>query len=352
MATSHGSAPIAVQRVTPARTGTSAAITTAATCRQAARQSPRFATIACARPTSATASTQPPSMPALTGSGQRARRDHAAADRGEHGQDQVGPAARDPVASACRPGRQRGGAVGAGLAARPAALLDPAPSAAAAIAARRSAGRGLRRRARARARSSVPGWSGTWRHYGPASFENRLSYRHLCARRSCRRKQRRYSRAGSAEVGRGTGMRHIAIIGSGPAGYYTAEAAQKAFGDEVRVDVFDRLPVPLRADPQRRRARSPVDQGAFRGATRRSRCRTTCASSATSRSASDVSIAELQELYDAVVLATGAPKDRAARHSGRAISATCSAAPRSSAGTTAIPSSPGSIPTCRARPRS
>ncbi len=39
-------------------------------------------------------------------------------------------------------------------------------------------------------------------------------------------------------------MRHIAIIGSGPAGYYTAEAAQKAFGDEVRVDIFDCLPVP------------------------------------------------------------------------------------------------------------
>ncbi len=39
-------------------------------------------------------------------------------------------------------------------------------------------------------------------------------------------------------------MRHIAIIGSGPAGYYTAEAAQKAFGDEVRIDMFDRMPVP------------------------------------------------------------------------------------------------------------
>ena len=39
-------------------------------------------------------------------------------------------------------------------------------------------------------------------------------------------------------------MRHIAIIGSGPAGYYTAEAAQKAFGDEVRIDIFDCLPVP------------------------------------------------------------------------------------------------------------
>jgi ferredoxin--NADP+ reductase len=34
-------------------------------------------------------------------------------------------------------------------------------------------------------------------------------------------------------------MRHIAIIGSGPAGYYTAEAAQKLWGDEVRVDIFD-----------------------------------------------------------------------------------------------------------------
>ena len=28
-------------------------------------------------------------------------------------------------------------------------------------------------------------------------------------------------------------MRHIAIIGSGPAGYYTAEAAQKQWGDAV-----------------------------------------------------------------------------------------------------------------------
>ena len=39
-------------------------------------------------------------------------------------------------------------------------------------------------------------------------------------------------------------MRHIAIIGSGPAGYYTAEAAQKQWGDNVRVDIFDMLPVP------------------------------------------------------------------------------------------------------------
>ena len=40
-------------------------------------------------------------------------------------------------------------------------------------------------------------------------------------------------------------MRHIAIIGSGPAGYYTAEACQKTFGDDVRIDIIDRLPVPF-----------------------------------------------------------------------------------------------------------
>lgn len=39
-------------------------------------------------------------------------------------------------------------------------------------------------------------------------------------------------------------MRHVAVIGSGPAGYYTAEACQKQFGEEVRVDIIDRLPVP------------------------------------------------------------------------------------------------------------
>jgi ferredoxin--NADP+ reductase len=39
-------------------------------------------------------------------------------------------------------------------------------------------------------------------------------------------------------------MRHVAVIGSGPAGFYTAEATLKAFGDGVCVDLIDRLPVP------------------------------------------------------------------------------------------------------------
>ena len=37
-------------------------------------------------------------------------------------------------------------------------------------------------------------------------------------------------------------MRHVAIVGSGPAGYYTAETLQKA--DDIAIDVIDRLPVP------------------------------------------------------------------------------------------------------------
>ena len=30
-------------------------------------------------------------------------------------------------------------------------------------------------------------------------------------------------------------MRHVAVIGSGPAGYYTAEALDRKFGDDVRM---------------------------------------------------------------------------------------------------------------------
>lgn len=104
-------------------------------------------------------------------------------------------------------------------------------------------------------------------------------------------------------------MRHIAIIGSGPAGYYTAEAAQKTFGEEVRVDVFDMLPVPYGLI----RAGVAPDHQSIKGVSRRYE-KTALTENvrfvgnvAIGR---DVSIAELQGLYDAVVLATGAPNDR------------------------------------------
>ena len=105
-------------------------------------------------------------------------------------------------------------------------------------------------------------------------------------------------------------MRHIAIIGSGPAGYYTAEACQKLFGDAVRIDIIDQLPVPyglirfgvapdhqsIKGVARRYEAVALTDNVRFVGNVRVGR---------------DISIAELQTLYDAVVLATGAPHDRA-----------------------------------------
>ena len=104
-------------------------------------------------------------------------------------------------------------------------------------------------------------------------------------------------------------MQHIAVIGSGPAGYYTAEAAQKAFGGEVRVDVFDSLPVPYGLI----RTGVAPDHQSIKGVSRRYE---KVALTENVRFVGnvtvgrDVTVAELQELYDAVVFATGAPKDR------------------------------------------
>ena len=39
-------------------------------------------------------------------------------------------------------------------------------------------------------------------------------------------------------------MRHFAVIGSGPAGFYTAEALASAYGEAARIDIIDKLPVP------------------------------------------------------------------------------------------------------------
>jgi ferredoxin--NADP+ reductase len=104
-------------------------------------------------------------------------------------------------------------------------------------------------------------------------------------------------------------MRHVAIIGSGPAGFYTAEALQKLYGDGVGVDLIDRLPVPYGL------IRSGVapDHQSIKAVSKR--YEKTALGSGTRfvghvSVGSDVSIAELQGLYDAVVLATGAPHDR------------------------------------------
>jgi hypothetical protein len=104
-------------------------------------------------------------------------------------------------------------------------------------------------------------------------------------------------------------MRHVAVIGSGPAGYYSAEALQKELGDEVRIDIIDRLPVPYGLI----RFGVAPDHQSIKAVSRRYE---KVALSDTVRFVGnvmvgrDVTIPELMELYDAVVLATGAPNDR------------------------------------------
>jgi ferredoxin--NADP+ reductase len=103
--------------------------------------------------------------------------------------------------------------------------------------------------------------------------------------------------------------RHIAIVGSGPAGYYTAEAAQKKWGDDVRVDVFDTLPVPSGLI----RTGVAPDHQSIKGVSRR--YETTALSDnvrfvGNVTVGSEVTVEELQDLYEAIVFATGAPHDK------------------------------------------
>ncbi|MBG75090.1 MAG: pyridine nucleotide-disulfide oxidoreductase [Erythrobacteraceae bacterium] len=110
-------------------------------------------------------------------------------------------------------------------------------------------------------------------------------------------------------------MRHIAIVGSGPAGYYTAEAAVKKWGDEARIDVFDMLPVPFGLI----RTGVAPDHQSIKGVSRRyekTAIGDTVRFVGNIAIGRDVSIEELQSLYDAVILATGAPKDRLLRIDG------------------------------------
>ncbi|MEP5938806.1 MAG: FAD-dependent oxidoreductase [Erythrobacter sp.] len=104
-------------------------------------------------------------------------------------------------------------------------------------------------------------------------------------------------------------MRHIAIIGSGPAGYYTAEAAQKLWGDDIRIDIFDMLPVPYGLI----RFGVAPDHQSIKGVSRRyekTALNDNVRFVGNINIGTDISVPELQELYDAVVLATGAPNDR------------------------------------------
>ncbi|MEP0337038.1 MAG: FAD-dependent oxidoreductase [Alphaproteobacteria bacterium] len=100
----------------------------------------------------------------------------------------------------------------------------------------------------------------------------------------------------------------VAIIGSGPAGFYTADALVNG-GCDVQVDIIERLPTPY---------------GLIRGGVAPDHQTTKKVARKYEQTAlfeqvryfgnvevnKDVSLAELREMYDAVVLAVGAPSDR------------------------------------------
>lgn len=100
----------------------------------------------------------------------------------------------------------------------------------------------------------------------------------------------------------------VAIIGSGPSGFYTAEALLRSV-DDVEIDIIERLPTPY---------------GLIRGGVAPDHAKTKNVSRAYEKTARDprvryygnvamgpdVSLDVLRETYDAVVLATGAAVDR------------------------------------------
>ncbi len=104
-------------------------------------------------------------------------------------------------------------------------------------------------------------------------------------------------------------MRHFAVVGSGPAGFYTAEALEKAYGDQARIDILDRYPVPYGLI---RFGVAPDHQSLKAVAKRYDKVADEPGVDFVGNVAvgRDVSVAELLEIYDAVILATGAPHDR------------------------------------------
>lgn len=101
---------------------------------------------------------------------------------------------------------------------------------------------------------------------------------------------------------------NVAVIGSGPSGFYTVEALKKS-GRDVRVDMIERLPTPF---------------GLIRGGVAPDHQTTKKVARVYEKTAQtegvgyfgnvevgrDVSLEELKGMYDAIVLAVGAPRDR------------------------------------------
>eukprot|EP00850_Spirogloea_muscicola_P003743 SM000015S01243 [mRNA] locus=s15:717692:722281:- [translate_table: standard] len=100
------------------------------------------------------------------------------------------------------------------------------------------------------------------------------------------------------------------VVGSGPAGFYTAEKLLRHFGDAARVDVLDQLPTPfglVRSGVAPDHPETKLVNNQFAAlATSDARCRFV-GNVALGR---DVSLAQLRRHYHGVILAYGAESDR------------------------------------------
>jgi len=100
----------------------------------------------------------------------------------------------------------------------------------------------------------------------------------------------------------------VAIVGSGPAGFYTAGALLKS-GADVTIDIIERLPAPyglIRFGVAPDHAKTKNVQAAYARTAEDERVRYF----GNVEVGRDISVDELREIYDAVVLATGASVDR------------------------------------------
>lgn len=101
----------------------------------------------------------------------------------------------------------------------------------------------------------------------------------------------------------------VAIVGAGPAGYYTAEALIKLAGEGVEVDLIDRLPTPYGLI----RAGVAPDHQSIKNVSRRyeeTNMSPQMCFFGNVMLGQDIKITELLSLYDAVVLSVGAPQDK------------------------------------------
>ena len=102
----------------------------------------------------------------------------------------------------------------------------------------------------------------------------------------------------------------VAIVGSGPAGFYTAEALVKTLDGEVAVDILERLPTPfglIRAGVAPDHQTTKKVSRSFEKTAHRPEVRYF----GNVEVGRDLALAELQGTHDAVVLAVGSPFDRA-----------------------------------------